>query len=79
MIIVSRETGHGELTMLHSKIFCPTLNPVTKLVSAVGEIIFPVPATKVHVAEPITGKLPMSVAESLHNTWSRPALACVEY
>src|SRR5665213_2371246 len=41
------------LEVVHSKIFVPTLNPLTEEFAVVGFAIVPVPATSVHIPVPI--------------------------
>ena len=69
--------AHGPLFTVHWDVLVPVLKLVMVVVGEVGEVMVPLPFTKVHW--PVagnTGTLPVSVAvPGLQTCWSAPALA----
>lgn len=62
METVSLEDPHPVLLMVQTKVFTPTITPVTVEAGFDGEVTVAVPAITVHVPVPTAGVLPASVA-----------------
>jgi hypothetical protein len=52
---VDAEDAHGELEMVHWKIFVPVPSPVTDVIGESEFVIVPLPEIKVHAPVPIIG------------------------
>lgn len=66
MATVDVEGGHVPLDMVHWKTFVPVEIPVTLEFGDVGDVIIPVPETKVQTPVPTTGVFPLRVAVVAH-------------
>jgi hypothetical protein len=80
----SNDAVHGELAIVHLRVYWTPAVPVKVLVGLFGEMMFPPdPDTIVHVPVPIVGALPASdVPVSPHietPVWSGPAFAVVGF
>lgn len=65
IITVSVEAAQVPFTIAHTKIFAPTLNPVTADVGEIGLVGVPVPENNVHIPVPIVGAFPTKAEEEL--------------
>ncbi len=63
--------------IVHSKIFVPSVNPVTVVLGLVEFVITPPPVNTLHVPVPVVGVLAANVAlgEEIQTVWLLPALA----
>ena len=60
------------------KVLAPNPKAETPVEAEVGEIIVPVPPTKVQVPDPVSGLFPVKVAVVAQTDWSVPAAAAVK-
>jgi hypothetical protein len=77
MLTVSLVVAQTPLEIIHSKVFAPTLKPVTPEVGEPGEVTAALPARTVQEPVPTDGALPANVAVVAHTVWSDPAIATV--
>jgi hypothetical protein len=71
---------HAPFEIVHLKMYCPSLSPVTVDVGLVGSVIVATvpPDNCVHLPVPVVGVFPANVAVVPHTaSWSAPALAVV--
>ena len=72
------EAGHVPLVIVHIKIVCPVVNPVTVALDELVGLIVPVPETSDHVPVPIEGLFAIRlVVKAAQIFWFVPASAVV--
>jgi hypothetical protein len=74
---VDEEAGHKPLEMVHWKTLTPILKAVMPDVGDEGDVIIPLPETKLQAPVPITGVLPAKVAVVAHTVCDTPAFEIV--
>ncbi len=78
MVIVLDVDEHVPAEVIvHSKIFVPSVRPVTVVLGLVDDVITPPPDNTDHVPTPVVGVLAANVAfgEEIQTVWFGPALA----
>ena len=65
MVTLFEDAAQGEFEIVQAKIFAPTPSPVIVVLFKVGELIVPIPETKVHEPVPTAGIFPAMVADEL--------------
>jgi len=77
IVTVSLDEGHVPLLMVHTKVFAPTLNPVTPEVGLPAVVTDALPTITVQAPVPTAGAFPARVALVAQTDWSGPAAAVV--
>ena len=67
------------MLIVHTKLFAPTLNPVTPDVGSEGVVTVADPAITVHTPDPTEGVFPASVVVVAQTVSSEPAFAVVGF
>ena len=79
MSTASLDAGHVPFEIVQTKVFTPTLSPVTPEVPKLGVVTVPLPAVTVQLPVPTTAVFPFKVVDDEHNVTSLPAAATVGF